>query len=121
MWLLFACGSAIFAGVTAVLAKIGMQHINSTVATALRTGVVLFKGTIESPFWNWFGTADRWNGFIGVIIGNYRESILAERNCKNAFLFFCFCRNLSNYVEFYENQIGYSKKWKKNIAKRRKI
>ena len=41
MWLLFACGSAIFAGVTAVLAKIGMQHINSTVATALRTGVVL--------------------------------------------------------------------------------
>lgn len=41
MWLLFACGSAIFAGVTAVLAKIGMQHINSTVATALRTGIVL--------------------------------------------------------------------------------
>ena len=41
MWLIFACGSAIFAGVTAVLAKIGMQHINSTVATALRTGVVL--------------------------------------------------------------------------------
>ena len=41
MWLPFACGSAIFAGVTAVLAKIGMQHINSTVATALRTGVVL--------------------------------------------------------------------------------
>ena len=41
MWLLFACGSAIFAGVTAILAKIGMQHINSTVATALRTGVVL--------------------------------------------------------------------------------
>ena len=41
MWLLFACGSAIFAGVTAVLAKIGMQHINSTIATALRTGVVL--------------------------------------------------------------------------------
>lgn len=41
MWLLFACGSALFAGVTAVLAKIGMQHINSTIATALRTGVVL--------------------------------------------------------------------------------
>lgn len=41
MWLFFACGSALFAGVTAVLAKIGMQHINSTVATALRTGVVL--------------------------------------------------------------------------------
>lgn len=41
MWLLFACGSALFAGVTAVLAKIGMQHINSTIATALRTIIVL--------------------------------------------------------------------------------
>ena len=30
-----------FAGVTAVLAKIGMQNINSTVATALRTVIVL--------------------------------------------------------------------------------
>ena len=102
MWLLFACGSAIFAGVTAILAKIGMQHINSTVATALRTGIVLFKGTIESPFWNWFGIVDHWNGFVGVIIGNYRESILAERNCKNAFLFFSFveiCRIMSNFMK----------------------
>ena len=41
MWLFFACGSALFAGVTAVLAKIGMQHIQSTVATALRTVIVL--------------------------------------------------------------------------------
>ena len=41
MWLLFACGSALFAGVTAVLAKIGMQHINSIIATALRTIIVL--------------------------------------------------------------------------------
>ena len=41
MWLLFACGSALFAGVTAVLAKIRMQHINSTIATALRTIIVL--------------------------------------------------------------------------------
>ena len=35
MWIFFACGSAFFAGITAVLAKIGMEHINSTVATAL--------------------------------------------------------------------------------------
>ncbi len=41
MWLLFAFASAFFAGVTAVLAKIGMQNINSTVATALRTVIVL--------------------------------------------------------------------------------
>lgn len=41
IWILFALGSAFFAGITAVLAKIGMEHINSTLATALRTIVVL--------------------------------------------------------------------------------
>ena len=41
LWLCFAVGSAFFAGITAVLAKIGMQKINSTLATAIRTVVVL--------------------------------------------------------------------------------
>ena len=41
MWLFFALGSAFFAGITAVLAKIGIEHVNSTLATALRTIVVL--------------------------------------------------------------------------------
>lgn len=41
MWLFFALGSAFFAGITAVLAKIGIEHVNSTLATALRTMVVL--------------------------------------------------------------------------------
>lgn len=41
MWILLAFGSALFAGVTAVLAKIGMEHVDSDLATALRTGVVL--------------------------------------------------------------------------------
>ena len=41
MWLFFALGSAFFAGITAVLAKIGIEHANSTLATALRTVVVL--------------------------------------------------------------------------------
>ncbi len=41
MWILFAFGSAFFAGITAVLAKIGMEEVNSTLATALRTVVVL--------------------------------------------------------------------------------
>lgn len=41
LWLLFAFGSAFFAGITAVLAKIGMEKIDSTLATALRTIVVL--------------------------------------------------------------------------------
>ena len=41
MWLLLALGSALFAGVTAVLAKAGLQDTDSHLATALRTGVVL--------------------------------------------------------------------------------
>ncbi len=41
MWILFAFGSAFFAGVTAVLAKCGIRKTDSTVATAVRTIVVL--------------------------------------------------------------------------------
>ena len=41
MWLLFAVGSAFFAGVTAILAKCGIRKTDSTVATAIRTIVVL--------------------------------------------------------------------------------
>ena len=41
MWLLFAVGSACFAGVTAILAKCGIRRTDSTVATAIRTVVVL--------------------------------------------------------------------------------
>lgn len=41
MWVLYAFGSAFFAGITAVLAKIGIQNVNSHLATALRTIVVV--------------------------------------------------------------------------------
>lgn len=41
MWIAFAFGSAFFAGVTSVLAKCGIRKTDSTVATAIRTIVVL--------------------------------------------------------------------------------
>lgn len=41
MWIVFAFGSAIFAGLTAILAKCGIKNTDSNVATALRTIVVL--------------------------------------------------------------------------------
>ena len=41
MWLLFAFGSAFFAGLTGILAKCGIKNTDSNVATALRTIVVL--------------------------------------------------------------------------------
>lgn len=41
MWIVFAFGSAFFAGLTAILAKCGIRKTDSTVATAIRTIVVL--------------------------------------------------------------------------------
>jgi len=41
MWLLFAVLSAVFAALTSILAKIGIEDVNSTLATAIRTAVVL--------------------------------------------------------------------------------
>ncbi|MCM8784467.1 MAG: EamA family transporter [Candidatus Omnitrophica bacterium] len=41
-WKIFALSSALFAGLTALLGKIGVQNINSNLATFIRTVVVLF-------------------------------------------------------------------------------
>ncbi len=41
MWLLLALGSSIFAALTSILAKLGIEGVNSTLATAIRTVVVL--------------------------------------------------------------------------------
>ena len=46
MWLLFALGSAFFAGITAVLAKLGIHGHDSTLVTALRTSVVFLGAWI---------------------------------------------------------------------------
>lgn len=42
MWVVFAFGSALFAGVTSILAKIGIKNTDSTAATAVRTIIILF-------------------------------------------------------------------------------
>ena len=41
MWWLYAIGSAVFAALTSILAKIGIENVNSNLATAIRTIVVL--------------------------------------------------------------------------------
>ena len=41
MWLILALASSIFAALTSILAKIGIDGVNSNLATAIRTGVVL--------------------------------------------------------------------------------
>ena len=41
MWFIFALLSAVFAALTSILAKIGIEGVNSNLATAIRTAVVL--------------------------------------------------------------------------------
>ena len=41
MWLVFAVLSAVFAALTSILAKVGIDNVNSNLATAIRTLVVL--------------------------------------------------------------------------------
>ena len=46
-WLVWACLSALFAGMTAILAKVGVKDIDSNLATTIRTSVILvFAWTI---------------------------------------------------------------------------
>ena len=48
MWWAYAVGSAVFAALTSILAKIGIENVNSNLATAIRTIVVLILA------WGWF-------------------------------------------------------------------
>ena len=41
MWLILAIGSSVFAALTSILAKVGIEGVNSNLATAVRTSVVL--------------------------------------------------------------------------------
>ena len=41
MWFILALGSAVFAALTSILAKVGIDGVNSNLATAVRTAVVL--------------------------------------------------------------------------------
>lgn len=41
MWFVFAVGSSVFAALTSILAKMGIEGVNSNLATAVRTTVVL--------------------------------------------------------------------------------
>ena len=42
MWFIFAILSAVFAALTSILAKVGIDGVNSNLATAIRTVVVVF-------------------------------------------------------------------------------
>ena len=62
MWIFFAFGSAIFAGITAILAKCGMKNMDTNVATALRTIVVLLFSWLMVLISGKIGTIYELNG-----------------------------------------------------------
>ena len=70
MWVLYALLSAVFAALTSILAKIGIANINSNLATAIRTVVVLLM--------SW-----------GIVFFTGKQHDIANIGHKNL-LFWCF-------------------------------
>ena len=60
MWLLFALLSAVFAALTSILAKIGIEGVNSNLATAIRTIVVVIMA------WGMVFLTDAQNGIAQI-------------------------------------------------------
>ena len=71
MWLLFALGSSIFAALTAILAKVGIEGVNSTLATAIRTVVVLFMS------WGMVFLTNNQNGILQITPKSWMFLILS--------------------------------------------
>lgn len=55
-WQIYAIGSAFFAGLTAIFGKLGVENLNSNLATLIRTVVIFFVTTLVVSFrseWTW--------------------------------------------------------------------
>lgn len=68
-WLFFACGSAVFASLTSILGKVGIQNIDSTLGTAIRTIVVLIMAWIVVFVTKTQGTISTLNRFNWLFLG----------------------------------------------------
>ena len=60
MWFILALLSAIFAALTSILAKVGIEGVNSNLATAVRTGVVLLMA------WGMVFITNTQSGIFGI-------------------------------------------------------
>ena len=60
MWFVLALGSAVFAALTSILAKVGIDGVNSNLATAVRTAVVLVMA------WGMVFLTDAQGGLAGI-------------------------------------------------------
>ena len=60
MWIILALASSVFAALTSILAKIGIDGVNSNLATAIRTGVVLIMS------WGMVFLTNSQNGLVDI-------------------------------------------------------
>ena len=60
VWFILALGSAVFAALTSILAKVGIDGVNSNLATAIRTAVVLVMA------WGMVFLTDAQGGLAGI-------------------------------------------------------
>ena len=86
MWILYAAGSAIFAGITSILAKCGIRKTDSNVATAIRTIVVLLFAWVMAGISGSIGT-------IGEIGGRTWAFLVLSGLCTGA-SWLCYLRAL---------------------------
>ena len=85
MWLLYAVGSALFAGLTSILAKCGIRKTDSTVATAIRTIIVLIFAWVMVFVVGSQGTIGQHPGQKSGIPG----AVGSGYGCQLAVLFLC--------------------------------
>ena len=71
MWAIFAILSAIFAALTSILAKIGIEGVNSNLATAIRTVVIVFMA------WLMVFITGNQNGIVDISKKNWIFLILS--------------------------------------------
>lgn len=110
MWIFYAFASALFAGITSILAKCGIKKTNSTVATAYRTVVVLFMSflmvlmvgslpmiqSIDSKSWLFLGWSGLATGaswlcyFKALQLGNINKVVPIDKSSTILTILFAF-------------------------------
>lgn len=111
MWIVLAFGSAVFAGLSSILAKCGIKKTSSEVATAIRTAVVLvmafvmvlivgsLSGITSIPQKSWiflvlsgFATGASWLCFFKALqLGDVNKVIPVDKSSTVLTLIFAFC------------------------------
>lgn len=90
MWKLFAILSALFAALTSILAKIGIKGVNSNLATAIRTVVIIFLS------WGIVFATGAQNGIKDLTKQNWTFLILSGMATGLSWLFYYKAISLGN-------------------------